>query len=124
MPYTSCSKGCKSADASGNVYEKDSVNFPGQDNKRNGIYEGDDCQFRINFKNETSADHGDLTNLYSAAKVIDDGYVVEDVLHCLYPANGSNGHGGPDQRCNRAARIATLIYLILLVLLTGYKQVQ
>lgn len=66
------------SDASGNVYEKDSVEFfLDQDNKRAGTYEGDDCQFRINFKNERSADHGDLTNLYSAAKVAEGGYVVD-----------------------------------------------
>lgn len=66
------------SDESGNVYEKDSIEFfLDQDNKRAGTYEGDDCQFRINFKNEQSCDHGDLTNLYSAAKVVNGGYVIE-----------------------------------------------
>ena len=66
------------SDASGNVYEKDSFEiFVDEDNKRGGTYEGDDVQFRINYKNETSSDHGDMTNLYSAAKIVDGGYIVE-----------------------------------------------
>ncbi|SET54970.1 sugar-binding protein [[Clostridium] polysaccharolyticum] len=66
------------SDDSMQVYEKDSVEFfLDQDNHRNGTYEGDDSQFRINFKNELSCDHGDLSNLYSAAKITEDGYLVE-----------------------------------------------
>lgn len=66
------------SDASMNVYEKDSVEFfLDQDDKRNGTYEGDDSQFRINFKNELSCDHGDLSNLYSATATTEDGYIVE-----------------------------------------------
>ncbi len=66
------------SDESMQVYEKDSVEFfLDQDNHRNGTYEGDDSQFRINFKNELSCDHGDLSNLYSATKITEDGYLVE-----------------------------------------------
>lgn len=66
------------SDDSMQVYEKDSVEFfLDQDNHRNGTYEGDDSQFRINFKNELSCDHGDLSNLYSATKMTEDGYIVE-----------------------------------------------
>lgn len=66
------------SDASSQVYEKDSVEFfLDQDNHRNGTYEGDDSQFRINYKNELSCDHGDLSNLYSATKITEDGYLVE-----------------------------------------------
>jgi enterochelin esterase-like enzyme len=101
------------SDASGNVYEKDSVEFfLDQDNKRNGIYEGDDSQFRINFKNETSADHGDLTNLYSAAKVLEDnsGYVIEGrIALSVTPANGMiMGMEGQINDATGATRIATL----------------
>ncbi|MGB4648828.1 MAG: sugar-binding protein, partial [Acetivibrionales bacterium] len=99
------------SDASVNVYEKDSVEFfLDEDNRRSGIYEGDDSQFRINFKNERSADHGDLTNLYSAAKVVEGGYVVEGRVALLYPpANGKVM--GVEAQVNDAVgstRIATL----------------
>lgn len=99
------------SDASVNVYEKDSVEFfLDEDNRRSGIYEGDDSQFRINFKNERSADHGDLTNLYSAAKVVEGGYVVEGRVALLRPpANGKVM--GVEAQVNDAVgstRIATL----------------
>lgn len=99
------------SDASANVYEKDSVEFfLDEDNKRNGIYEGDDCQFRINFKNERSADHGDLTNLYSAAKVVDGGYVVEGRVALLNPPADGQVMGVEAQvnDASGSSRIATL----------------
>ncbi len=99
------------SDASGNVYEKDSVEFfLDQDNKRSGTYEGDDSQFRINFKNERSADHGDLTNLYSAAKTVAGGYVIEGrVALSEYPANGKvMGMEGQINDATGSTRIATL----------------
>lgn len=99
------------SDASGNVYEKDSVEFfLDQDNKRGGIYEGDDSQFRINFKNERSADHGDLTNLYSAAKVVEGGYVVEGrIALSVTPANDMvMGMEGQINDATGSTRIATL----------------
>ncbi|QNU65773.1 esterase [Ruminiclostridium herbifermentans] len=99
------------SDASGNVYEKDSVEFfLDEDNKRCGIYEGDDSQFRINFKNERSADHGDLTNLYSAAKVVADGYVIEGrVALSETPANGKvMGMEGQINDATGSTRIATI----------------
>jgi len=99
------------SDASGNVYEKDSVEFfLDQDNKRCGIYEGDDSQFRINYKNERSADHGDLTNLYSAAKIVEGGYVIEGrVALSETPANGKiMGMEGQINDATGSTRIATL----------------
>ena len=99
------------SDASGNVYEKDCVEFfLDQDNKRGGIYEGDDSQFRINFKNERSADHGDLTNLYSAAKTVTGGYVIEGrVALSETPANGKvMGVEGQINDATGSKRIATL----------------
>ena len=99
------------SDASGNVYEKDSVEFfLDEDNKRCGIYEGDDSQFRINFKNERSADHGDLTNLYSAAKVVEGGYVIEGrIALSQAPANGKvMGMEGQINDATGSARIATM----------------
>ncbi len=99
------------SDASGNVYEKDSVEFfLDQDNKRLGIYEGDDSQFRINFKNERSADHGDLTNLYSAAKTVKGGYVIEGrVALSETPANGKvMGIEGQINDAVGSKRVATL----------------
>ena len=99
------------SDASGNVYEKDSVEFfLDQDNKRGGIYEGDDSQFRINFKNERSADHGDLTNLYSAAKTVAGGYIIEGrVALSENPTNGKvMGVEGQINDATGSTRIATL----------------
>lgn len=99
------------SDASGNVYEKDSVEFfLDQDNKRIGTYEGDDSQFRINFKNERSTDHGDLTNLYSAAKKVAGGYVIEGrVALSEIPANGKvMGIEGQINDATGNKRIATM----------------
>ncbi len=99
------------SDASGNVYEKDSVEFfLDEDNKRCGTYEGDDSQFRINFKNERSSDHGDLTNLYSAAKVVEGGYVIEGrVALSQTPSNGKvMGMEGQINDATGSTRIATL----------------
>lgn len=99
------------SDASSNVYEKDSVEFfLDEDNKRCGIYEGDDSQFRINFKNERSADHGDLTNLYSAAKVVEGGYVVEGrIALSQTPFNGKiMGMEAQINDATGSTRIATM----------------
>lgn len=99
------------SDASGNVYEKDSAEFfLDEDNKRCGIYEGDDSQFRINFKNEKSSDHGDLTNLYTAAKTVAGGYVIEGrVALSQTPANGKvMGMEGQINDATGNKRIATL----------------
>ncbi len=99
------------SDASGNVYEKDSVEFfLDEDNKRCGIYEGDDSQFRVNYKNERSTDHGDLTNLYSAAKTVAGGYVIEGrVALSQTPSNGKvMGVEGQINDATGSKRIATM----------------
>lgn len=99
------------SDGSANVYEKDSVEFfLDEDNKRAGTYEGDDSQFRINFKNEQSCDHGDLTNLYTAAKVVEGGYVIEGrIALSQSPANDKvMGMEGQINDATGSTRIATL----------------
>lgn len=66
--------------------------------------------FRINFKNETSSDHGDLTNLYTAAKVVEGGYVIEGrVALSQAPANNKvMGMEGQINDATGSTRIATL----------------
>ena len=72
--------------APANVYEKDSVEFfLDQDNKRDGTYAGDDSQFRINYANEQSCDHGDLLNCYTAAKEVEGGYIIEGRVSLQVP---------------------------------------
>lgn len=64
--------------AAGNVYEKDSIEiFLDEKNDKTKDYGVDDLHFRVNYKNEQSADNGDLRRFYTAAKVVSDGYVVE-----------------------------------------------
>ncbi len=99
------------SDASANVYEKDSVEFfLDQDNKRCGTYEGDDSQFRVNFKNERSSDHGDLTNLYTATKTVAGGYVIEGrIALSQTPTNGKvMGMEGQINDATGSTRIATM----------------
>ncbi len=61
-----------------NVYERDSVEFflDELNNKTVG-YDGDDLQYRINYVNQKSGDHGELTRFYPIAKIVEGGYVVE-----------------------------------------------
>ena len=99
------------SDASGNVYEKETVEFiQDEENKRCGTYEGDDSQFRVNFKNERSSDHGDLTNLYTAAKTVAGGYVIEGrIALSQTPANGKvMGMEGQINDATGSTRIATM----------------
>lgn len=64
--------------AAGNVYEKDSIEiFLDEKNNKTKDYGQDDLHFRVNYKNEQSADNGDLSRLYTEAKTVSDGYVIE-----------------------------------------------
>jgi enterochelin esterase-like enzyme len=64
--------------ASGSVYEKDSVEiFLDEKNDKTKDYGVDDLHFRVNYKNEQSADNGDLSRFYTYAKAVDGGYIVE-----------------------------------------------
>lgn len=74
-----------------NPYEQDSLEiFLDENNDKTREYGADDLQFRINYANEETADKGDLTRLYSQAKVVDGGYVIEARIAWdkLVPANG------------------------------------
>ncbi|MDQ0059098.1 endo-1,4-beta-xylanase [Paenibacillus harenae] len=64
---------------SANVWEQDSVEiFLDQNNARTNPYDADDGQYRINFDNEQSVSPGSSSGrLVSAAKLTDNGYIVE-----------------------------------------------
>jgi enterochelin esterase-like enzyme/uncharacterized protein YqkB len=64
--------------SNGSVYEKDSVEiFLDEKNNKTKDYGVDDLHFRVNYKNEQSADNGDLSRFYTSAKIVDDGYIIE-----------------------------------------------
>jgi len=64
-------------DSATNPWEQDSVEvFLDQNNRKTGSYEGDDGQFRVNFRNVTSF-NGHTPNFRSSARVVPGGYVVE-----------------------------------------------
>jgi endo-1,4-beta-xylanase len=66
-------------DANGAVHEKDSVEaFMDENAERTEFYQGDDAQYRVNFKNEKSfGSQGEDKRFVSAATVTKDGYLVE-----------------------------------------------
>jgi endo-1,4-beta-xylanase len=65
--------------SSANAYEQDSFEvFIDQNNAKTNTYQADDCQYRINFDNETSFNGGAKAELLtSATKITDGGYIVE-----------------------------------------------
>ncbi|MGB8453620.1 MAG: sugar-binding protein [Anaerocolumna sp.] len=63
---------------SGTVYARDSIEiFLDENNDKTQAYDVDDLQFRVNYKNAQSADHGDLDRFYTSTKVTGDGYRIE-----------------------------------------------
>ncbi|OAS17909.1 endo-1,4-beta-xylanase [Paenibacillus oryzisoli] len=70
------------SDANANAWEQDSVEiFVDQNNGKTDIYQGDDGQYRINFKNgKTVGGHATSNNYTSATKIVDGGYVVEAAI--------------------------------------------
>ncbi|MDR2751268.1 MAG: endo-1,4-beta-xylanase, partial [Clostridiales bacterium] len=64
--------------ASANAYEQDSVEvFVDENNAKSSSYEADDGQYRVNFDNETSFDHGLSEGFESATKIDGTTYTVE-----------------------------------------------
>lgn len=70
------------SDANANAWEQDSMEiFVDQNNGKTDSYQGDDGQYRINFKNaKTVGGHATQNNYTSATKIIDGGYVVEAAI--------------------------------------------
>lgn len=63
---------------SGQVYTRDSIEvFLDENNDKTKDFGADDVQFRVNYKNAQSADHGELDRFYTSTKVVKDGYIVE-----------------------------------------------
>ncbi|EFM08887.1 Endo-1,4-beta-xylanase [Paenibacillus curdlanolyticus YK9] len=81
------------SDAIANAWEQDSVEiFVDQNNGKTNGYQGDDGQYRINYKNgKTVGGHATNDNYTSAARQADGGYVVETAiaLDTISPAAGT-----------------------------------
>ena len=81
------------SDASSNPWEQDSVEiFVDQNNGKTEIYEADDGQYRINYKNvRTVGGHASEDNYRSSVQVTETGYVVEAAiaLDMITPQNGT-----------------------------------
>ncbi|MDD5936313.1 MAG: sugar-binding protein [Clostridiales bacterium] len=94
-----------------NVYERDSVEFfLDENNDKTVSYSGDDLQYRINYLNQKSGDHGDLTRFYPIAKVVDGGYIVEGRISFTGTPENNKVYG-IEMQINDAkggSRIATL----------------
>lgn len=79
--------------ANSNPWEQDSIEiFIDQNNAKTSSYEADDCQYRINYKNEASFNGAKCTadNLKSVTKLTKDGYIVEAAIKLteIKPAKG------------------------------------
>lgn len=83
-------------------HEKDSVElFVDLNNAKTTFYDGDDAQYRINYKNETSFNGNcDLDNFKSATKIVDGGYRVEAAIYV--GENKENSLIGFDVQVNNA----------------------
>ncbi|MCL2805240.1 MAG: endo-1,4-beta-xylanase [Treponema sp.] len=78
-------------DRSNTVHEQDSVEvFVDQNNGKTAIYEQDDGQYRVNFRNAASFNGGDSSQFVSRTMVIPGGYRVEMAipLYAIKPAAG------------------------------------
>ena len=79
-------------DSSNIVHEQDSVEvFVDQNNGKTSIYEPDDGQYRVNFRNFASFNGGDSSRFRSRTMVIPGGYRVEMAipLYAIKPAPGA-----------------------------------
>ena len=84
----------KLSKANANAWEQDSLEiFIDQNNAKTSSYETDDCQYRINFKNEASFNGVKCTaeNLKSVAKLTKNGYIIEAAIKFTEgkPKNGA-----------------------------------
>lgn len=78
-------------DKSNIVHEQDSVEvFIDQNNGKTAIYEQDDGQYRVNFRNAVSINGGDSTHFKSRTMIIPGGYRVEMAvpLYAITPKPG------------------------------------
>ena len=78
-------------DSSSVVHEQDTVEvFLDQNNGKTSIYEGDDGQYRVSFRNAVSVNGGDSSRFKSRTLVIPGGYRVEMAvpLYAAIPAPG------------------------------------
>lgn len=69
----------KNLDATaGSVYNRDCIEiFVDELNDKTKLYGSDDLQFRVNYLNQQSADHGDIDRFFTSAKTTNDGYIIE-----------------------------------------------
>lgn len=59
-------------------YMQDSLEiFLDENNDKTQEYGADDLHFRVNYENSRSADNGNIERFYTAAKRLDDGYIIE-----------------------------------------------
>jgi len=91
-------------DRSSVVHEQDSVEvFVDQNNGKSAIYEMDDGQYRVNFRNSASFNGGDSSRFRSRTMIIPGGYRVEMAIP-LYSIKPAAGHiMGFDVQINEAA---------------------
>lgn len=83
----------KLSKANSNAWEQDSLEiFIDQNHTKTSSYEADDCQYRINYKNEASFNGANCKadNLKSVTKLTKDGYIVEAAIKLteIKPAKG------------------------------------
>ncbi|MBE5959872.1 MAG: hypothetical protein E7256_00560 [Lachnospiraceae bacterium] len=63
---------------SGDAYQQDSIEiFMDENDDKTKDYGSDDLHFRVNYENMQTVDKGDGKRFYTAAKVVDDGYLIE-----------------------------------------------
>ncbi|MCI9080277.1 MAG: hypothetical protein HFH68_15435, partial [Lachnospiraceae bacterium] len=96
-------------------YEQDSVEiFVDENNGKTTSYEEDDCQYRINYKNELSfnGQNCNADNIQSAVKETEDGYIVEAKIKFNKVKGAENNLIGVDFQINDAdasgKRVATI----------------
>ncbi|WFR58219.1 sugar-binding protein [Anaerocolumna sp. AGMB13025] len=95
----------------GSVYERDSLEiFLDENNDKTKDFDVDDLQFRVNYKNKQSADHGDLNRFYTCTKEVKDGYLIEARIALLKPPVNNKVLGFEVQinDAKEGKRIATL----------------
>ncbi len=94
-------------DTASDPWQKDSVEiYVDAGNYKNGAYQPDDTQIRINYKNQISFGTGDTAaqqaRLVSATQVVGDGYFVEASINLL-DESGAGTFDGLDFQVNDAA---------------------
>lgn len=63
---------------SAQVYTRDSIEvFVDENNDKTKDFGADDVQYRVNYKNAQSADHGELDRFFTSTKEVKGGYIVE-----------------------------------------------